>query len=118
MKSSTQKTIHEYVSSVQQQYGDIRKNLCDPISNEIAYLLEEDFGWTVHSPVFAPVNGSKHFIAVIVWKEIQPSDEVDYYILDATRTQFEGETNDFVLQPLTHQDSQTFYDTIQLETFE
>lgn len=117
MHSGTRQTITEYVESVQYQYNGVRKNLCDEISNEIATRLEEDFGWTVYSPVFAPVDGAKHFVAVIVWKDIQPSDSVDYYVLDATRTQFDGETEDLVFHPLDHPDIQDFYDEIRLSEF-
>lgn len=117
MNSGTRQTIIEYVESVQYQYNGVRKNLCDEISNEVAMLLEEDFGWTVYSPVFAPVGGAKHFVAVIVWKEIKPADSVDYYVLDSTRTQFEGQKEDIVLRPLDHPDIQEFYDEIQLSEF-
>lgn len=117
MRKETRKTIKEYVTSVQYQHNNIRKNMCDSLSNEIASLLEEDFGWTVYSPVLAPVNGVEHYVAVIKWDEIQPEDEIKYYVLDASRSQFEGEDEDMVLKPRTHSKITGFYDMIHLQQF-
>lgn len=87
-----------------------RNNLCDPVSNQIAFQLEE-FGYTVLSPVRAPVDGAKHFVAIVVDTPDEASLETDI-LIDATIKQFSDDYPALVIQKVTTPLVESYYDSL------
>lgn len=89
-----------------------RENLCDPVANEVAYTLEEEYGWTVKSEVYAPVNGSKHFVAVVV--SLPDRDLETPFVIDGTISSFSEDYPLIVIESIDSKFVQNTYDYINL----
>lgn len=87
-----------------------RTNLCDPVANQIAVQLEE-YGYTVLSPIRAPVNGAKHFVAIVVDTPDDISLETDI-LIDATIQQFSDDYPALVVEKVTDSSVKSYYDLI------
>lgn len=91
-----------------------RENLCDAVANEFAVMIEDEFDYTVKSPVKAPVNGAKHFIAVVT---ATPNGELDTpVIVDGTIKQFDSSYPEILIAPLTEDTVTEIYDAVKMET--
>lgn len=75
-----------------------RKNQCDPVANEFAYVLETEHGFVVRSPVWAPVNGAKHFVAIV--EEAPQHDISEPIVVDATLKQFDETYPNISVKPI------------------
>jgi len=90
-----------------------RKNLCDSVANEFAFTVESEFEYEIESPVRAPVNGAKHFVAVVT--EIPKNDTTEPIIVDGTIMQFDEEHPSIVIEYLSSPVVSELYDTIEYE---
>lgn len=91
-----------------------RENMCDAVANEFAVMIEDEFDYTVHSPVRAPVNGAKHFVAVVTKT---PSGELETpVVVDGTLTQFDASHPEILIKPITESIVEQIYDEIQLNS--
>lgn len=68
-------------------HDGVRNNTCDAVVGEAAALLEDDV--TAYAPMKAPVEGAKHFVALIPAAETTSDAEYGYIVLDPTIQQFE-----------------------------
>ena len=66
---------------------------CDAIADSFAHLLETEWNVTAHSPIKAPVDGRKHFVAIV-----ELSD--DLLVVDASLQQFGQDFPDVLIAPL------------------
>lgn len=94
-----------------ESFNDLhRTNLCDPVSNELALRLEE-YGYTVESPIRAPVNGAKHFIALVT---ASPTEDLHTpLVLDVTIRQFGEDYPTLVVERLDSTVVDEYYDRIE-----
>lgn len=94
--------------------GGICKNHCDPVSNEFAVRMEEEFDWMVHSPVEAPVNGAKHYVAVVDFSEVETAKSEKKIVVDRTIQQFDDSYPSVVVEPLYSDTVSRLYDEVRL----
>lgn len=88
------------------------RNTCDAVSNEFAmYLEEQDF--TVQAPVYASVDGCKHFVAVITEMSIGSLEEP--ILVDGTISQFGSSYPAIIIEPITSEFVQDTYDEIRFD---
>lgn len=89
-----------------------RKNMCDVVSNEFAVLVESEFEYTIKSPIKAPIDGAKHFVAVVT---STPDSVIDTpIVVDGTATQFDETNPEILVQPIESPLVEEIYDTIDL----
>ena len=81
--------LREQALSALARCGGVRKNQCDTVAGEFAYSIEEEFGYTAHAPVKAPVQGRKHFVALVPAAETAFAAGQGYVIVDPTLQQFD-----------------------------
>lgn len=75
------------VQSLNMAADGVREDMCDVVSDEFGYTLEERHNISVET-VKAPVDGSKHFVAVIESKNVTGFSDEGFVIVDATIRQF------------------------------
>lgn len=89
MDSVSEEEIRRIAKQALRQVNGVRKNTCDVVSNEISYTLEENLGINSPSPIYAPVEGCKHFVSIVNAEDVVDTNEKGYVIIDATIKQFE-----------------------------
>lgn len=106
--------IKEELESAFIACGGICKNHCDPVSNEFAVRMEEEFDWVVHSPVEAPVNGAEHYVAVVDFSEVEMAKSNENVVVDRTIQQFDNSYPSVVVGPLHSDTVSRLYDEVRL----
>ena len=88
---ATRSFLREQALSALARCGGVRKNQCDTVAGEFAYTIEEEFGYTAYAPVKAPVQGRKHFVALVPAEETAFASGAGYVIVDPTLQQFDDD---------------------------
>lgn len=89
-----------------------RENLCDSVANEFAVAIESEFDYVVESPVKAPVDGAKHFVAVVTDTPEGVLDEP--IVVDGTITQFDESHPEIIVATLNDAIVEEVYDEVRL----
>lgn len=96
--------------------GGKRKNMCDVVVNELSYTLNDDFNYNSYSPMYAPVNGRKHFVCLLPAHEAKFTSDDGYIIIDPTIKQFENKNQSFpdvaIINP--HSTKYNWYDSVEI----
>lgn len=115
MKDGTVECIRRELESAFQICGGRMNNSCDVVSNEFAVRLENEFGWTVHSPVKAPPQGGgKHFVAVVDLASISQENSEELILVDRTLQQFDSSYPKVVIEPLSSDTVEDLYSEVNL----
>lgn len=114
--NATEQFLREQAKDALRRCGNVRKNNCDPVAGEFAYVLEDDFGHTAYAPVKAYFQGRKHFVALVPVEEVTFCKEGDYVVVDPTVKQFEdtvgGELPEIAVLPPSDDRRERWYDSI------
>ncbi len=110
----TKDFLKEQALSALKINGNIRKNMCDVVSNELSVNLDFEFNIDTYSPIYAPVNGRKHFVCLVDSNDTQFTNEDGFVIIDATIKQFdEHKYPDVAIIP-PNDNRRNWYDSIEI----
>lgn len=113
MKSIRPEKIREISEQALNREFNVRKNNCDNISNNIGYILEEEYNIPAYT-VKAPINGAKHFVCVIPSEFVVNYDDYSFIVIDATIKQFSENYPDIVISS---SQNVNYYDYINKPTY-
>lgn len=87
------------------------ENMCDSVTNEFAVIIEDEFEYTVKSPIRAPVNGAKHFVAIVT--ETPTTNLNTPIVVDGTIRQFGEQYPTILIEPIDSSVVNEYYDKIE-----